>query len=324
MSATTVEDWFSEPSPTDAAAGELGVNGWWISAATEPPEEPEDITFSSAVVAVTRPEQIDLVRRFECATHFSFDEVAAFLTDERARMFCRSLGERENYETFLNGLGKAANLDEIELFWIEHVRVFFAGKPFKLRVDASLSIRAAIRDLLAQAKARQLDIPGSRYEGAMLQHLIGAKLEIVLGDGKIEHHSSSEADQAEGRSGDFTYGDVAIHVTTNPGEGVVRKCSANLDNGLRPLIITTSARLIVAESLADDAGIKDRIDVLDVEQFLAANLHERSLFSTAGRVPRTEELVRRYNAIIDAVETDPALKIELAATPSAAKRKDGG
>ena len=173
MSATTVEDWFSEPSPTDAAAGELGVNGWWISAATEPPEEPEDITFSSAVVAVTRPEQIDLVRRFECATHFSFDEVAAFLTDERARMFCRSLGERENYETFLNGLGKAANLDEIELFWIEHVRVFFAGKPFKLRVDASLSIRAAIRDLLAQAKARQLDIPGSRYEGMPLYFHIG-------------------------------------------------------------------------------------------------------------------------------------------------------
>jgi hypothetical protein len=35
LSATTVGDWFGEPSLTDAAAEELGVNGWWISPAVE-------------------------------------------------------------------------------------------------------------------------------------------------------------------------------------------------------------------------------------------------------------------------------------------------
>ena len=52
-----------------------------------------------------------------------------------------------------------------------------------------------------------------------------------------------------------------------------------------------------------------RIDVPDIEQFLAANLHERALFQSKKRGPKTEELISRYNAIIDANETDPSLKI---------------
>ena len=145
----------------------------------------------------------------------------------------------------------------------------------------------------------------------MLQHLVGAKLELVLGDGQVEHHSASEADQAEGRAGDFSLGDVAIHVTTSPGEALIQKCRDNLNAGLRPVLVTTSARTLVAEGLADSAGIANRVDVLDIEQFLAANLHERSLFSTEKRTTTTAELIRRYNAILDKVETDPSLKIEL-------------
>jgi hypothetical protein len=202
--------------------------------------------------------------------------------------------------------------DVIESFWIERVREFFAGKPFKFRIDASLSIRAAVRDLLQQARARQSEMPGSRYEGAMLQHLIGAKLELVLPAGSATHHSASEADAAEGRGGDFLIGDVAIHATTHPGEALIRKCSENLRSGLRPLIVTVPAQTAVADGLADAAGILDRLDVLDIEQFLAANLHERALFQTQNRNARTTELFAHYNKLIDAHETDPSLKIEIA------------
>jgi hypothetical protein len=41
------------------------------------------------------------------------------------------------------------------------------------------------------------------YVGAILQHLVGAKLDVVLGNGKITHHGFSVADQPSERKGDF-------------------------------------------------------------------------------------------------------------------------
>jgi len=72
----------------------------------------------------------------------------------------------------------------------------------------------------------------------MLQHLVGAKLDLVLGNGKIEHHGFSVADQSTERRGDYEVEGVAIHVTTHPSEALVRKCAANLQAGLKPVIVT--------------------------------------------------------------------------------------
>ena len=235
--------------------------------------------------------------------------ISRVLAEEGGRTSRGSVGNMISYVEFLNSLPKKTDLDLVENYWVGRVREFFAGKPFKFRLDLSLSIRAAVRHLLAQARERQQSLVGSRYEGPMLQHLVGAKLDLVLGTGKVMHHSASEADQADRRAGDFVVGDVAIHVTTNPGEALMRKCAGNLDAGLHPLIVTLPAKTAVADSLAEDASISARIDVLDIEQFLAANLHERALFQSKNRGPKTEELISRYNSIIDAHETDPSLKI---------------
>ncbi len=235
--------------------------------------------------------------------------ITRVLAEEGGRTSRGSVGNMITYVEFLNSLPKGIDLDLIEKFWVDRVLVFFAGKPFKFRLDLSLSIRAAVKDLLAQARERQLSLTGSRYEGAMLQHLVGAKLDLVLGEGKVTHHSASEADLADRRSGDFVVGDVAIHVTTNPGESLIRKCADNLAAGLHPVIVTLPTRTIAADSLAEDASISSRVDVLDIEQFLAANLHERALFQSRNRGPRTEELIIRYNALIEVHETDPSLKI---------------
>ena len=161
-----------------------------------------------------------------------------------------------------------------------------------------------------QAEDRQKTSPGVYYAGAVLQHLVGAKLDCALGPGLFEHNSFSTADAPGGRAGDFFIGDVAIHVTTSPGEAVIDRCQDNLNDGFRPILVTMQRGLTVAEALADNKGLADRIDVFEIEQFVALNMYELGKFASEGRRVAVAELVERYNSIVDEVETDPSLKIE--------------
>jgi len=174
--------------------------------------------------------------------------------------------------------------------------------------NTSFSISSNVRSILENAM-QYGKFSRTPALNIVLQHLVGAKLDIVLGTGKVTHHAASEADEAEGRAGDFVLGDVAIHVTTHPSEALMAKCARNISAGLRPLIVTTSRKTIAADMLAEQADIALRLDILDVEQFLTANLYERALFSAKNHIPKTSELLARYNKLIDAHETDPSLKI---------------
>lgn len=98
-----------------------------------------------------------------------------------------------------------------------------------------------VRDVLAQAEERQKAMRGVYYAGAVMQHKVGAKLDCALGAGKFEHNSYSTSDQQSGRAGDFFVGDVAIYVTTSPGEAVIERCRDNINDGFRPLLVTASA-----------------------------------------------------------------------------------
>ena len=148
-----------------------------------------------------------------------------------------------------------------------------------------------------------------------MQHMVGAKLDCVLGPDKFEHSSYSTSDQQSARSGDFFLGDVAIHVTTSPGEAVIERSRDNLNDGFRPILVTGQRGLTVAEGLADSAGVAGRIDVLEVEQFIALNLYELRKFGADGPWIAVFDFVTRYNEIIDDVETDPSLKIEFKHKP---------
>jgi len=233
------------------------------------------------------------------------------LAAEGGRTSRGSLNNMRAYVGFLNELDAegVADLDQIENFWVNQVRAFFAGMPFRIRLDASRGLRSVVRDVLEQAEQRQREGTGTYYAGAVLQHLVGAKLDCVLGAGRFGHNSFSTADAQSGRAGDFLIGDVAIHVTTSPAEAVIRRCSDNLDAGHRPILVTLQRGLTVAEGLADNAGIAERIDVFEVEQFVALNLYELGNFESEGRRVAVNDLVDRYNKIIDEVETDPSLKI---------------
>lgn len=238
--------------------------------------------------------------------------IVRILASEGGRTSRGSISNMRDYVTFLNGLAAAGtvDLDAVEEFWIERAREFFSAKPFKIRLDASRSLRTLVRDVIAQAEERQRNTRGMQYAGAVLQHLVGAKLDCALGRGKFDHNSFSTSDAQSGRVGDFSIGDVAIHVTTAPGEAVIGRCRDNIDDGHRPVIVTTSRGLTVAEGLAENAGIGERIDVFEIEQFIALNLYELGKFAADGRRVAVNEVVTRYNEIVEDVETDPSLKIE--------------
>ncbi len=237
------------------------------------------------------------------------------LASEGGRTSRGSLGNMREYASFLNDLntkerGKI-DLEAVEAFWIERVNEFFAGKPFKIKLDAARGLKSVVRDVLTQAEERQESMPGMYYAGAVLQHLVGAKLDCALGKGRFEHNSFSSADAPGERAGDFFIGDVAIHVTTSPGEAVIEKCGENLNNGHRPILVTVQRGLTVAEGLANNIGLADRIDIFEIEQFIALNLYEIAKFAADGRKVAVADLVERYNEIVDEVETDPSLGIEL-------------
>jgi hypothetical protein len=239
--------------------------------------------------------------------------IVRVLAEEGGRTSRGSLGNMHDYVIFLNGLHKEkiADMAAIEKWWAERVNDFFSAQPFVLRYDTGRSLRVMVRDLLAQAIKRQKDNPGTQYAGAILQHLVGAKLSLVLPKGTLEHHGFSVSDAVSARGGDFVIDDVIIHVTMTPGEALMRKCVANLQAGTRPIIVTVHASMPAAESLAEIQGIAGRVDALEAEQFIATNLYELSFFKTTERKVTVEKLVARYNEIVDDCETDPSLKIVL-------------
>ena len=235
------------------------------------------------------------------------------LAAEGGRTSRGSLGNMREYVAFLNDLHERGitDIDAIEAYWIDCVRAFFAAKPFTLKLDASRGLRHVVRDILEQAFERQKDALGMNCAGAVLQHLVGAKLDCALGIGKVEHHSFSTADAPGNRIGDFPISDVAIHVTVTPGEAVIERCQDNLNDGYKPVLVTIQKGIAVAEGLADNKGLAERIDIFEIEQFVALNLYEWGKFEAEERRVAVEDLARRYNEIVEDVETDLSLKIEM-------------
>lgn len=231
------------------------------------------------------------------------------LSREGGRTSRGSLGLMSLYASFINSLDRPVDFDLVEDYWVDQVRQFFSAKPFKLDTDNSNSIARTVDDLLEQAMKRQAENPGTTYAGTVLQHLIAAKLSIILG-GDIEINGADVADAPTGRSGDFMVGDTAIHATTAPGQPLIEKCGQNIRAGIRPVIITIRDRVRTARDLAEDAGIADRIEVWDIQQFLSTNIYEHGLFDRDARREAIGKIIEGYNDIIEKYESDPSLKID--------------
>jgi len=240
--------------------------------------------------------------------------IIPILAEEGGRTSRGSLGNASGYVAFLNTLHKEGSVDlpAIEKWWIARVQDYFSSKPFVLKFDPSKSLRSIVSDLLAQAIKRQKGNPGTTYAGTVLQHLVGAKLDLILPENKrTTHHGANTADAPTARAGDFVLEDVALHVTTAPSEALLRKCKANIEAGIRPVIVTVAESRAGVESIAKGFDIEGRIDVIEVEQFIATNILEWSYFAEQSNRSEINKLISRYNEIVREVETDPSLLIEI-------------
>jgi len=218
----------------------------------------------------------------------------------------------QGYVSFLNSISIRSDFDlkVVERWWVDKIKQFFEGKPFRIKVDSSKSVRSLVRDVLQQADRRQKSSGGTAYVGAVMQHLVGAKLELAL-DVQLEHHGFSVADATTDRSGDFQIEQVVIHVTRTPTESLISKCKDNLQSGLKPLIITSYSGAVSAENLAEAECVADRVDIFEIEQFIATNIYEISRFGHDSRKVTVGQLVDKYNAIVHAHETDPGILLAL-------------
>ena len=237
------------------------------------------------------------------------------LSSEGGRTSRGSMGLMIKYVDFLNtwNAEEPVNFDEIEAFWAKQVREYFRNQPFVLTADASKTVGANLDELFEQARKRQKQNPGTQYLGTVLQHLVAAKLCLILPEGSFEIHGASVADAPTARSGDFVINKTIIHCTTSVGDLLINKCKANIANGFRPVIITIFERVQTALNQIEDAGLSGRIEVWDIQQFLSSNIHEHSLFDEGKQNATLGTIIENYNQIVHEKETDPSLRIEFEA-----------
>jgi len=237
------------------------------------------------------------------------------LSSEGGRTSRGSMGIMIRYVDFLNGWNKEEPVDfsVIESFWAEQVMEYFRNQPFILTADTSKTIGSNFDELFEQAKKRQIQNPGTQYLGTVLQHLVAAKLCLIMPEGSFEICGASVADAPTERSGDFVINSTIIHCTTMPGAFLIEKCRANVRSGFFPVIITVFERVHTAINLAEDAGLAGRVEVWDIQQFLSANVYEHSFFDEGKRNTALSDIISRYNSIVLETETDPSLRIEFEA-----------
>ncbi len=238
------------------------------------------------------------------------------LASEGGRTSRGSLDLALKYSEFINELHRKKMLNgpqelkEFESWWIEKIQAYFDRQGFEVHLDPAISISAIVSAILNQAKERQKQLRGSTLVGTVLEHLVGAKLELAMGEGKVHHKIASTADESSGASGDFEIEETVFHVTSSPTEALLLKCESNIHGGKRPVIVCPSGFRQAACSLADSAGLENRIEVYEAQEFISMNINEWSGFSSLKLLDNAIRFVDKYNEIIDAVEKNPSLRIE--------------
>jgi hypothetical protein len=242
------------------------------------------------------------------------------LAEEGGRTSRGGIGLVVSYVSFLNSMAKEGivasgkkskqDLQHIEKWWVGQVKKYFTAKPFKVDMGARYSIAQVVSNALAAARSRQKGTGGEYVEGTVLQHLVAAKLRLVLGEVFKWQNKASTADAPSGRSGDFTVADAVIHTTTAPSDALMEKCVRNIKAGSRPVIVCPSGKVSAALAMAESHAIADQVEVYSAESFISANINEQGGFETKSVRQKTKELVGLYNEIIETVEQNASLLIE--------------
>ncbi|EOI3502838.1 DUF4928 family protein [Cronobacter dublinensis] len=196
--------------------------------------------------------------------------------------------------------------NQLEAFFTQCVRLdYFDKQRITLDLDYNKPVASVVGDIL-KAAAERSDKP----TGAVLQHLIGAKLQLRFPSIKIGSDRANAADLHTDREGDFQVGTTAFHVTTAPMEKLISRCVENKRAGYRPVILTLESKVIAARQMADNVGMSDQIAVQAAETFIGTNIEEISVYDGDKIREGLARLIRTYNARINAIEIDKSLMID--------------
>ncbi|RDS19008.1 hypothetical protein C3992_01794 [Escherichia coli] len=147
--------------------------------------------------------------------------------------------------------------NQLEAFFTQCVRLdYFDKQRITVDLDYNKPVASVVSDIL-KASAERSDKP----TGAVLQHLIGAKLQLRFPNVKIGSDRANAADLHTDREGDFQVGTTAFHVTTAPMEKLISRCVENKRAGYRPVILTLESKVIAARQMADNVGMSEQIAV---------------------------------------------------------------
>lgn len=195
---------------------------------------------------------------------------------------------------------------KLEAFFTKCVRLdYFDKQRISVDIDYTKPISSVVSDIL-KAAAERSDKP----TGAVLQHLVGAKLQLRFPDEKIGTDKANTADMHTKREGDFQVGTTAFHVTTAPMEKLISRCVENKKAGYRPVILTLEGKVQAARQMADNVGMSEQISVQCAETFIGTNIEEISFYDGDNIREGLAKLVRTYNMRIKAIEVDKSLMIE--------------
>jgi hypothetical protein len=185
----------------------------------------------------------------------------------------------------------------------EGINAWFLRQHLKVQCARTNSPAAWIGSIIAQAKGKS--------GGVVEQHLVGAKLAERFSGTEVQNHPGHAGDLQTNRQGDFVVGSTVYHVTAAPGEAVIDKCRANVDQGYHPCLVVPSSSVVAARQLASNRDVDEQITIIAIEDFLALNIMEMA----EGEQPRFLEILGRivetYNRRLAEVETDMSLRIEI-------------
>ena len=91
----------------------------------------------------------------------------------------------------------------------------------------------------------------------------------------------------------------------------MRKCQANIERGLRPMIVTLRQRMNMAEAQAADLSILDKVELCDIDHFVSHSIEVRSGFARERVESTVTRLIAEYNSIIDKCDAERSLQIRM-------------
>jgi hypothetical protein len=184
-----------------------------------------------------------------------------------------------------------------------YVAAIFKVKRVKAKFSPSSATSRLIETILDNARA-------NAKAGPVGQYLVGAKLSLKY-PGRVRNRRYSAADMQSGEEGDFKVGNTVFHVTVAPAPELYVKLSANIERGLKVLLLVPSSRLAGAMENATDLA-NSGVGVDSIELFVARNLDELAEFDAGEKLKSGfKRLLEEYNSRVDEVDQDKSLLIEI-------------